>query len=346
MKKIILVLLCGIGFLKATGPSYAEIILTPIATHKNGEVLFQTYQDINGMGAHHNGNVKIGWLVVSAAGVWDEHIALKGYAGDDFKEWDRVDALIAKYREKKFNLKNPDKVLKALMKKYGFTKDTPLMVDRDTNFEIRSHGICYAGVCEKRRIKQKTLQGYVSEKMFQKTNGHKLNYENEIMREPFVYKGVFLVHNRHHFDSGIQNYGAFFNIKNKHYQQAVEFDEMFDEIEIDGIVLFQRAKEESLKEHNVKNVKLELQKKLTIDGLTFKLTSFRHKRPYVGGPTKATARIVINNNVDEWIDLSVYGREGSSEYTYESLEWNDYHIKLKEFEYDDFIEISIHGSFK
>lgn len=242
MKKILLMLLASLVLLKATGPSYAEIKLTPIATHENGEVLFQTYQDINGMGAHHNGNVKIGWLVVSAVGVWDERIALVGYEGEDFKEWNRVDALITQYREKKFNLQNPDKILKALMKQYGFTKNTPLMIEKDNDFEIRSHGICYAGVCEKRSIQQKTLQGYVSEKMFKKTKGHKLNYENDVIREPFVYKGVFLVHNRHHFDSEIKNYGAFFNIKNKHYQQAVdsnEFDEMFDAIDIDGIILLQ-----------------------------------------------------------------------------------------------------------
>jgi len=39
-----------VTFLFATGPSYAYIELTPIATHENSAILFKTYRNMNTMG--------------------------------------------------------------------------------------------------------------------------------------------------------------------------------------------------------------------------------------------------------------------------------------------------------
>lgn len=137
MKRIIWVLLISFLFLNATGSSFAEIKLTPIATHENGEVLFQTYSNINGMGAHNNSYIKIGWLVVSSAGVWDEEVALFGYEGENQKKWKQVDTQISAYREGKINLKSPGSVLKKLMLKYNFTKETPLIYEKNKILELK-----------------------------------------------------------------------------------------------------------------------------------------------------------------------------------------------------------------
>ena len=86
------------------------------------------------------------------------------------------------------------------------------------------------------------------------------------------------------------------------------------------------------------------------DGLALTLTYFSHKRPYRGGPTKATAYITVeNDSIQEEITLSIHGREGKSEENdglddserYETLQWNEYVFQLKEFTYDRSIELIV-----
>ena len=83
--------------------------LTPIATNESGEVLFQTYSNINTHGSYFCTSDKFGWLVVSANGVWDEHVAYDtSEIFDDncnHKNKKKHDA----YKMGKISLKNPDK---------------------------------------------------------------------------------------------------------------------------------------------------------------------------------------------------------------------------------------------
>ncbi len=79
------------------------------------------------------------------------------------------------------------------------------------------------------------------------------------------------------------------------------------------------------------------------DSLTVLLTSFSHKRPYVGGPTKATAYFTVSKgNITERLGLSIGGTEGKSGIeSYETIIWNEYTFELKQFNYDTAIEVIV-----
>lgn len=98
-------------------------------------------------------------------------------------------------------------------------------------------------------------------------------------------------------------------------------------------------------------VELKLNEKLRFeDSLEISLTAFSHKRPYTGGPTKATAHLAISKHaVSDEIAVSVYGVAGKSESEdgladanrYDSLVWMEYHFQLKRFDYDQSIQITV-----
>jgi len=79
------------------------------------------------------------------------------------------------------------------------------------------------------------------------------------------------------------------------------------------------------------------------DSLTVLLTSFSHKRPFVGGPTKATAYLtVIKDALSENIMLSIHGTEGKADIEYfDTLVWKEYTFELKKFNYDTSVDIII-----
>ncbi|MES2284621.1 MAG: hypothetical protein V4547_02955 [Bacteroidota bacterium] len=79
------------------------------------------------------------------------------------------------------------------------------------------------------------------------------------------------------------------------------------------------------------------------DSLTVLLTSFSHKRPYVGGPTKATAYLtVFKGAFSESIMLSIHGTEGKSDIEYfDTLIWKEYTFELKKFDYDTAVEVIV-----
>lgn len=90
-------------------------------------------------------------------------------------------------------------------------------------------------------------------------------------------------------------------------------------------------------------IKLPIHTTIQIDdSLKITVTYFTHKRPYVGGATQASAYMTMSlGDESEQIHLSVRGREGFNEQRYDSLDWQNYHIQLKGFVYDEFIEILI-----
>lgn len=79
------------------------------------------------------------------------------------------------------------------------------------------------------------------------------------------------------------------------------------------------------------------------DSLTVLLTSFSHKRPFVGGPTKATAYLTVNkDSLSENIMLSIHGTEGKADTEYfDTLVWKEYTFELKKFNYDTSVDIII-----
>ncbi len=81
------------------------------------------------------------------------------------------------------------------------------------------------------------------------------------------------------------------------------------------------------------------------DSLSITLTSFSHKRPRTGGPTKATAYLTLSkNDIDEEILLSVHGTESEGKANferYDSLSWKEYEFRLSCFKYDQYIEVII-----
>lgn len=79
------------------------------------------------------------------------------------------------------------------------------------------------------------------------------------------------------------------------------------------------------------------------DSLSVLLTSFSHKRPYIGGPTQATAYLTLSkNNVSEEIMLSIYGTQGINGIeSYDTLDTDNYIFNLKSFNYDTSIELVV-----
>lgn len=96
---------------------------------------------------------------------------------------------------------------------------------------------------------------------------------------------------------------------------------------------------------------LNIKEKVKIDkDLSIMLDYFSHKRPYRGGPTKATAYILIysGNKTDE-ISLSVHGIQGktskndglSESERFDTIVWKGYKFQLKKFDYGRSIGVII-----
>ena len=86
------------------------------------------------------------------------------------------------------------------------------------------------------------------------------------------------------------------------------------------------------------------------DELTILLSSFSNKRPFIGGATKATAYLSLTkDNKTSKISLSIHGIQGkaakedglSESKRYDCVEWNEYTFQLKNFSYDNFIEVDL-----
>ena len=80
------------------------------------------------------------------------------------------------------------------------------------------------------------------------------------------------------------------------------------------------------------------------DSLEVRLNYFTHKRPFVGGPTKATAFCTISKgNITSESGFSIYGTDGQPGIEeYDILEdWHGYKLELKEFNYGSSIHIIV-----
>jgi hypothetical protein len=80
------------------------------------------------------------------------------------------------------------------------------------------------------------------------------------------------------------------------------------------------------------------------DDLTLSLREFTHKRPWIGGATKATATVALSKHqLTDIISLSVHGVEGkeSEPDRFDTITWQGYQFQLKKFVYDSSIELIV-----
>jgi hypothetical protein len=71
----------------ATGPSWITVRLRPVAANAGGEVLMKTWREANPEGAHRATPVGLGWLVVSAGGLWKEATHRVDVSQDEARSW-------------------------------------------------------------------------------------------------------------------------------------------------------------------------------------------------------------------------------------------------------------------
>ena len=226
MKKLLIFLLLIEG-LFATGPSMATIELTPIATNEDATVLFQTYRNISPGGGYGAKNEAYGWLVVSAVyDIWDERITLKG-DNNDPKSREKLEA----YEKGKVNLAHPDKVLKNMMEKYYFDKDSKLVSEKYSVLELKPKQSCYKGKCIERVLTQKTIENHTSTNIVESIRGYK-----------FFFKGVALFSNGIEYENeegeGEVVYGGEFNNFENLWNGDKNYDLGYELMSIDALTLF------------------------------------------------------------------------------------------------------------
>jgi hypothetical protein len=143
-----------------TGYSHCRIEIVPIATGANRTVLFKTFFSINPHGAHLYEPVELGWLVVSADGVWEyvTHMRL------DFQEGNFVsaaDSVHLKSFKDRFNIRHPPKTVEKLMKKYDIKRS--IRSDRGKGLLVRHADGIYKGGKRMHLNHLKTLDNIVSQ---------------------------------------------------------------------------------------------------------------------------------------------------------------------------------------
>jgi hypothetical protein len=223
--KYILTYFTFITLLFATGDPAVNIKLTPMAVNMHKQILFATQSSINRTGSYSCSQEKYGWLVVSASGLWDEQ---EVFVAQDDKCIDTNETKRHAYKTHKIGLQNPDSVLKELMHKYRFHKDSTLK-KRTMAMEIKAHQTCFDGECIEKSLQQKTLYGYTS-----------LKIQNAIYSD-FYYEGVAIFHNvvedfrPDDVERKAMSKGAKFNIPfhNPFYKNGYPISR------IDGVVLFE-----------------------------------------------------------------------------------------------------------
>lgn len=98
-------------------------------------------------------------------------------------------------------------------------------------------------------------------------------------------------------------------------------------------------------------IKIDIEKStLTKDGLLIKFVACSHKRPYIGGATKATIHLEVSkDSVSHAINLFKRGVQGkspnedglSNSERYPPVFWEDYKFKLKKLNYGKSVEIQV-----
>ena len=178
----------------ATGSPYANIKLKPIATNYGGQVLFQTFSDVNREGSYSCTSDKFGWLVVSADGLWDERVAygnaeIFDKSSCEFRDKEKYEA----YKNGKINLKNPDAVLKKMLEEYQFNRTIEESNERFKVLELKPKQSCLGGKCIEQVLPQKSIGGLLSTALVPSKDAKSL-------RSSFYYEGVALFRTPNYVD--------------------------------------------------------------------------------------------------------------------------------------------------
>ena len=223
----------------ATGPSGLTVRMNPVAANPSGQILLRTFYDSNKSGGHSLGSseIRFGWLVVSAQGLWKEHkhaevIAVEGGADED----DRLQAMFKRYWyefESPFDWDNPPVSVQPILKTYKFDRAhavNPNLGEGIVKWTPR--GIYSKGKLIARGARQLTLG--------KKTSVRATGSEVEAA---FYTRGVALFHNENSFDTDNKGdhgtIGAEFPFPNLMYLGEKEGtqDVGFDTWRVDGISL-------------------------------------------------------------------------------------------------------------
>lgn len=219
---LLLLSLCMGDVGKFTGPSTCEIKMIPVAVGSDGIVLFKTSFKINLSGGSYLEPMEIGWLAVSAHGVWDyrRHVYL---TFDDGNQVTLEDSIYLKRFESSFQFEKTDEELMKLVSKYQINK----LIDRNNGRDAVSwttYGIYQNGKRISKRSIVKSVFGISS-------NPGKGNP----VKASFYHEGVALFNSSESLDDQTDNT----IIKGAEFFNGSKYngEEVWALYSIDGIVL-------------------------------------------------------------------------------------------------------------
>lgn len=213
-----------------TGPSSADIKIVPITHNNRGVILFKTYYQVNATGAHYYQRTVVGWLVVSASGIWEE---VPHRIFDPTKVADsEIDNKWTQFEEEfqqDFNWASPPESVQPLLRKYGFTQQQDFTQTTGQGTLTWEPGrLCERGRCTRGRTIQRSLRN------LRNTAG-----KGSRVEASFYYAGVAIFNNV--FDDEEQLKGASFFIPIRPADARAK-DPGIDYWNIDAIVIRGRTK--------------------------------------------------------------------------------------------------------
>lgn len=112
----------------AAGPSYLTIWMDPVAANPSGQVLLRTFYRSNQSGGQPlpGSEIRFGWLIVSAQGLWKEygHVSMKETedgSSEDKRQGEMFNRTITEF-EAPFDWANPPASIQPILKTYKFSK--------------------------------------------------------------------------------------------------------------------------------------------------------------------------------------------------------------------------------
>ena len=112
----------------ATGPSGLIVRMKPVAVNPAGQVLLRTFYDSNKSGGHslYRSEIRFGWLIVSAQGLWKEYKHAEIMAGEGgTDEYDRLWEMFNRHLnefESPFDWDKPPASVQPTLKAFKFNR--------------------------------------------------------------------------------------------------------------------------------------------------------------------------------------------------------------------------------
>lgn len=212
-------------FSLATGPSSADLKIVPITHNSKGVILFKTYYTVNHTGAHYYQKVEIGWLVVSANGIWEEvpHLVFdpQKVAEDDLEnKWNQFEEEF----KQNINWASTPLSVQPLLRRYGFTQHQDFTQTTSAGtLTWEPDKLCERGNCTSRRTIQRSLHNLRS------TRG-----KGSPVQASFYYAGVAVFNNYLNDEEQARGASFFIPIRPARYRSK---DPGIDYWNIDAIVI-------------------------------------------------------------------------------------------------------------